>query len=116
MPAMGDDGRAMPYRPRKQRPPKKGKIVTYDPKQGGPGSPRHPNTGGAPGRGKTVTFNPNMARGVKGAGGGISPRYKTSSFNPFANGGVSAGTRIKRGADNHPNEGDSDYTPRRRRR
>lgn len=36
-------------------------------------------------------------------------RHQRSSFNPFGGGGVDAGRRIKRGADNKPNEGDSDW-------
>jgi hypothetical protein len=44
----------------------------------------------------------------------IPPRYKRSKFNPFADGGVSAGQRIKRATgSNKPAEDDSDFDPRR---
>ena len=52
----------------------------------------------------TVTF-PGRGRMARK---GIDPKYQHSSFNPFGS-SPSPGGRIKRGADNHPNEGDSDY-------
>lgn len=44
--------------------------------------------------------------------GGLG-KYQNSKFNPFANGGVSAGQRIRRGSSNRPAEDDSDFNPRR---
>lgn len=43
----------------------------------------------------------------------IDPKYRGSKFNPFGNGGVSAGDRIKRGSSNRPAEDDSDFDPKR---
>lgn len=41
-------------------------------------------------------------------------KYKGSKFNPFANGGVSAGDRIRRSnGSNSPAEDDSDFDPKR---
>jgi hypothetical protein len=55
-------------------------------------------------RGKVVTYD----KGEK-----PDPKYKNSKFNPFADGGKSAGNRIKGASgSNSPAEDDSDFDPK----
>lgn len=81
----------------------------------GPESGSRPeNMGPQVPQGRTESASASMARQANKPRPPRKGRYDQSSFNPFPRGGnPSAGGRIQRGADNRPNEGDSDWDPRR---
>lgn len=101
----------IPFEPRGQRPQKpkknKGRSVPFEPSR----SKIKDNPFGKSAGDKIRELKDNHANNKKG----VDPKYRNSSFNPFGNhpGGITPGARIKRGADNKPNEGDSDWDPRR---